>query len=43
MRDDGKVDAIVERAHAPIADLFRLYEQTPQRANPEAAIVPHAG
>src|SRR5579862_3207815 len=34
MADDGKVDAIVDRAHAPIADLFRLYEQAPQRANP---------
>jgi purine nucleosidase len=34
MADDGKVDAIVERAHEPIADLFRLYEQAPQRANP---------
>ena len=33
--DDGKVDAIVSRAHAPIADLFRLYEQAPQRANPK--------
>jgi purine nucleosidase len=34
MADDGKVDTIVERAHGPIADLFRLYEQAPQRANP---------
>jgi purine nucleosidase len=34
MADDGKVDTIVERGHAPIADLFRLYEQTPQRENP---------
>jgi inosine-uridine nucleoside N-ribohydrolase len=34
MQDDGKVDAIVDRAHAPIADLFREYEQKPQRANP---------
>ncbi len=33
--DDGKVDAIVNRAHQPIADLFRLYEQAPQRANPK--------
>ena len=33
--DDGKVDAIVSRAHAPIADLFRLYEQAPRRANPK--------
>ena len=29
------MDAIVNRAHAPIADLFRLYEQMPQRANPK--------
>ena len=35
MQDDGKVDEIVARAHAPIADLFRLYEQTPQRQNPK--------
>jgi purine nucleosidase len=35
MQDDGKVDDIVERAHAPIADLFREYEQKPQRANPQ--------
>jgi purine nucleosidase len=35
MADDGKVDTIVERGHAPIADLFRLYEQTPQRENPQ--------
>src|SRR5271169_5253638 len=35
MQDDGKVDAIVDRAHAPIADLFREYEQKPQRANPQ--------
>jgi inosine-uridine nucleoside N-ribohydrolase len=34
MADDGKVDAIVDRARGPIADLFRLYEQVPQRANP---------
>ena len=33
--DDGKVDVIVDRAHQPIADLFRLYEQAPQRANPK--------
>ncbi len=26
---------IVERAHSPIADLFREYEQKPQRANPQ--------
>jgi purine nucleosidase len=35
MQDDGKVDTVVERAHAPIADLFRLYEQKPQRDNPQ--------
>jgi len=35
MQDDGKVDAIVDRAHSPIADLFREYEQKPQRANPQ--------
>src|SRR3984885_4614514 len=35
MQDDGKVDDIVERAHSPIADLFREYEQKPQRANPQ--------
>ena len=35
MQDDGKVDAIVERAPSPIADLFREYEQKPQRANPQ--------
>jgi purine nucleosidase len=35
MQDDGKVDAIVDRAHQPIADLFRLYEQKPQRDNPQ--------
>jgi purine nucleosidase len=35
MQDDGKVDAIVQRAQFPIADLFREYEQKPQRANPE--------
>src|SRR5277367_2742242 len=34
MQDDDKVDTIVDRAHAPIADLFRLYEQKPQRDNP---------
>jgi purine nucleosidase len=34
MQDDGKVDTIVDRAHAPIADLFRDFEQKPQRANP---------
>src|SRR5215472_11541300 len=34
MQDDGKVDEIVQRAHFPIADLFREYEQKPQRANP---------
>jgi inosine-uridine nucleoside N-ribohydrolase len=35
MQDDGKVDAIVERAQSPIADLFREYEQKSQRANPQ--------
>ena len=35
MQDDGKVDDIVERAHSPIVDLFREYEQKPQRANPQ--------
>ncbi len=35
MQDDGKVDDIVERARSPIADLFREYEQKPQRANPQ--------
>ena len=35
MQDDAKVDAIVERADFPIADLFRDYEQKPQRANPQ--------
>jgi inosine-uridine nucleoside N-ribohydrolase len=35
MQDDGKVDAIVDHAHSPIADLFREYEQKPQRANPQ--------
>jgi inosine-uridine nucleoside N-ribohydrolase len=34
MADDGKVDYIVDRAHTPIADLFRRYEQAPQRENP---------
>lgn len=34
MADDGKVDYIVDHAHAPISDLFREYEQKPQRANP---------
>jgi purine nucleosidase len=34
MQDDGKVDHIVDHAHPPIADLFRLYEQKPQRENP---------
>ncbi len=34
MQDDGKVNEIVSRAHDPIADLFRLYEQAPQRENP---------
>jgi len=35
MQDDGKVDYIVDHADAPIADLFRLYEQKPQRENPQ--------
>jgi inosine-uridine nucleoside N-ribohydrolase len=35
MQDDGKVDYIVNHAHAPIADLFRNFEQKPQRANPQ--------
>jgi inosine-uridine nucleoside N-ribohydrolase len=35
MQDDGKVDAIVERTQSPIGDLFREYEQKPQRANPQ--------
>jgi purine nucleosidase len=35
MQDDGKVDEIVQRAQSPIADLFREYEQKPQRANPQ--------
>ena len=35
MQDDNKVDDIVERAHSPISDLFREYEQKPQRANPQ--------
>src|ERR1700689_3874180 len=35
MADDGKVDYIVDHAHAPIADLFRDYEQKPQRDNPQ--------
>ncbi|HWZ56446.1 MAG TPA: nucleoside hydrolase [Verrucomicrobiae bacterium] len=35
MQDDGKVDEIVARAQSPIADLFREYEQKPQRANPQ--------
>jgi purine nucleosidase len=35
MQDDGKVDYIVDHAHTPIADLFRLYEQKPQRENPQ--------
>jgi inosine-uridine nucleoside N-ribohydrolase len=34
LADDGKVDTIVDRAHAPIAELFRRFEQMPQRANP---------
>jgi purine nucleosidase len=35
MQDDGKVDEIVARAQSPIVDLFREYEQKPQRANPQ--------
>jgi purine nucleosidase len=35
MQDDGKVDTIVDHAQSPIADLFRRYEQAPQRANPK--------
>jgi inosine-uridine nucleoside N-ribohydrolase len=34
MGDDGRVDAIVERAHSPIKELFRDYEQKPHRDNP---------
>ncbi len=34
MGDLGMVDAIVERGHFPIADLFRFYEQKPHRENP---------
>jgi inosine-uridine nucleoside N-ribohydrolase len=34
MQDDGKVDYIVDHAQPPIADLFRNFEQAPQRANP---------
>jgi inosine-uridine nucleoside N-ribohydrolase len=35
LADDAKVDYIVNHAHAPIADLFREFEQKPQRANPQ--------
>jgi purine nucleosidase len=35
LADDAKVDYIVDHAHAPIADLFREFEQKPQRANPQ--------
>jgi purine nucleosidase len=35
MADDAKVDYIVDHAHSPIADLFALYEQKPQRDNPQ--------
>lgn len=35
MGDMGMVDAIVERGHFPIADLFREYEQKPHRENPD--------
>jgi inosine-uridine nucleoside N-ribohydrolase len=34
LQDDGKVDYIEDHAHAPISELFRLYEQMPQRENP---------
>jgi purine nucleosidase len=34
LADDGKVDYIVDHAPSPITDLFRLYEQQPQRENP---------
>jgi purine nucleosidase len=34
LADDGKVDYIVDHAPSPITDLFRLYEQQPQRDNP---------
>jgi purine nucleosidase len=34
MADDGKVDYIAEHGYSPIADLFHLYEQIPQRDNP---------
>jgi purine nucleosidase len=34
LADDGKVDYIVDHAQSPITDLFRLYEQQPQRENP---------
>ena len=34
MQDDGKVDYIVDHAHAPIDELFRRFEQKPQRDNP---------
>jgi inosine-uridine nucleoside N-ribohydrolase len=33
--DDGKVDYIVDHAHAPVSELFRRFEQAPQRANPQ--------
>jgi len=35
MQDDGKVDYIVDHAQSPITDLFRDFEQKPQRANPQ--------
>jgi purine nucleosidase len=35
MADDGKVDFIVDQAQFPIKDLFYLYEQKPQRDNPQ--------
>ena len=35
MQDDGKVNYIVDNAHAPISELFRRYEQKPQRDDPQ--------
>ena len=35
MQDDAKVDYIVDHAHAPIDELFRRFEQKPQRDNPQ--------
>lgn len=34
MGDDGKVDYIVDHAHYPINELFKLYEQKTHRDNP---------